>query len=100
MSPLELAMIQQQRRSLGPLEAFRWISQTHGPWALLHGLEITALREAIYTGGYLALSPALTKLIADVPGWDFQLANMMIGSCVAGVVAAVLTHPVDTVKTF
>jgi len=100
MSPMELTMIHQQKRSLGPLQTLQWVYNTHGFKAIWRGFSAMAIREAIYTGGCLGLSPVLTKLIHEAHGSDnMPLVDMLVGSLVAGVSAAVLTHPADTVKT-
>merc|ERR1719440_2273621 len=93
-------MIQQQKLGKGPLEAFRWIAKTQGLNACWRGTVSCAVREAIYTGGYLGLAPVFTRRLAEMPGREEKyLANSLIGSCGAGVLAALCTHPADTAKT-
>jgi hypothetical protein len=99
-SPVDLTMIHQQKRSLGPVQTLQWIYQTHGVASIWRGVSAMALREGIYTAGYLGLAPVLTKRISEMPGREeSHLGNTLIGSCVAGTVSALLTHPTDTAKT-
>lgn len=99
-SPVDLTMIHQQKRSLGPLQTLQWIYGTHGVGAIWRGLGAMSLREGIYTAGYLGLAPVLTKKLQQMPGReDAHLANALVGSCIAGTVSALLTHPTDTAKT-
>jgi len=59
-----------------------------------------ALREGIYTAGYLGLAPVLTNRFKQMPGREeAHLGNALIGSCIAGTISALLTHPTDTAKT-
>lgn len=99
-SPVDLTMIHQQKRGEGPLQTLQWIAQTHGVKGVWRGISAMALREAVYTGGYLGLAPVLTGWLKAQPGREeAHLGNALGGSCVAGVISALLTHPTDTAKT-
>lgn len=99
-SPVDLTMIHQQKRNLGPLQTLQWIYGTHGVGTVWRGMSAMALREGIYTAGYLGLAPVLTNKLQKMPGREeSHLSNTLIGACIAGTVSALLTHPCDTAKT-
>ncbi|EEH54476.1 mitochondrial carrier family [Micromonas pusilla CCMP1545] len=101
-SPVDLIVIQQQKRGLDSAAAtIKAIASEHGALALCRGLSACVVREAIYTAGYLGLAPIATEsLVKSVDYFkENELTASIVGSCVGGTVAAVLTHPVDTAKT-
>jgi|Transcript_29672 hypothetical protein len=99
-SPVDLTMLHQQKRLLGPLQTLQWIYTTHGPNTLWRGLIATAVREGLYTAGYLGLAPVFASRLSQLPGREeSHLSNTLVGSMGAGVIAALLTHPSDTAKT-
>jgi hypothetical protein len=99
-SPVDLTMIHQQKLSLGPFQTLQWVFRSHGLKAVWRGTLATAAREGIYTSGYLGLAPVLTSRIQKMPGREeAHLTNALLGSCIAGTVSALLTHPADTAKT-
>jgi hypothetical protein len=58
------------------------------------------LRESTYTAGYLGTAPLVTSMLMTHP----QLADkpgtaLMLGGMLSGVAAAVVSQPLDTVKT-
>ncbi|CAB9504534.1 Mitochondrial carrier protein [Seminavis robusta] len=59
------------------------------------------LNIAVYTAGYLGLAPVLSaRLVSSSPTLaDQPFMAGVLGACLAGTTAAVLTHPVDTAKT-
>ena len=68
----------------------------------MRGFSSCVVREAIYTAGYLGLAPiAKDALVESGPAYfkENPLSATIVGSCIGGTVAAVLTHPVDTAKT-
>ena len=66
----------------------------------MRGFSACVVREAIYTAGYLGLAPiAKEYLVAIRPLQGERAAGDIVGSCLGGTVAAMLTHPVDTAKT-
>uniref|UniRef100_A0A7S2AAG0 Mitochondrial carrier protein n=1 Tax=Trieres chinensis TaxID=1514140 RepID=A0A7S2AAG0_TRICV len=102
--PVDLVTIQQQKMGLSPWQTVRRLVQSHGATSLFRGLASCAVREAVYTGGYLGLAPVITTRLAADGRFgealsDRPLAAGIVGACVAGTTAAVLTHPVDTAKT-
>lgn len=99
-TPVDLTMIHQQRLGLDPLGTVKHIVNKHGLLRMHHGYVSTAVREAMYTAGYLSLAPMFQKHLMQQPGWEesFWLSTVL-GSCTAAVIANVLSHPVDTSKT-
>lgn len=98
--PVELTTIHQQKTGLGPLATISHLASKHGATSLWRGLVPTAWREAIYTAGYLGLAPVFSAKIMQQPGWeDRYLSATLVGSCAAGVLANVASHPIDTAKT-
>ena len=84
-----------------PLDTVRAIASERGVAGLMRGFSSCVVREAIYTAGYLGLAP-IAKEYLEKNHEHFaknQLHASIVGSCVGGTVAAVLTHPVDTAKT-
>jgi len=99
-SPVDLVNIQQQKLVKSPVETFNYIRGNHGFLSLWRGMSAMAVREGIYTAGYLGLAPVLTNYFASMPGREEKYLQNAIGACaIAGVTAALVTHPVDTAKT-
>lgn len=101
-TPAELLMIQQQRFNVSLVQAARHIVSHHGVRKLFKGLTFGAGRDGIFTGGYLALSPILQRVIQEQTHVEFlqsDIASTLCSSIFAGVFAAVLSHPLDTLKT-
>ena len=99
-SPVDLTTIQQQKLSLNPIQTVRHILSNYGTRGLYRGFASCAVRESIYTAGYLGFSPVLlSHLIQKTDIFEDGLTAKIIASCVAGSIAAIITHPVDTAKT-
>jgi hypothetical protein len=99
-SPVDLTMIQQQKLGMGPGATISHIMSTHGATTMLRGVTSMAVREALYTAGYLGLAPVVCARMAAMPGRaDSHLTNTIGSSILAGTLAAMVTHPVDTAKT-
>jgi solute carrier family 25 2-oxodicarboxylate transporter 21 len=104
-SPVDLITIQQQKRELNFWYTTKSLIQNHGFLGIYRGFLPCACREAIYTAGYLGLAPVITARLMnsnDAPSTLFQERPLMAsitGACLAGTVAAILTHPIDTIKT-
>lgn len=101
-SPVDLTTIQQQNLSKNPVDALRHIVKHHGfTNGLFRGIAACAVRESIYTAGYLGLSPVVTAHLSGSA--DFFKNNPLVakitGASIAGTAAALITHPVDTAKT-
>jgi len=99
-APVDLTMIQQQRLGLGVSGAVQHIIKTRGMLGLWRGFVSTAAREAVYTSGYLSMAPIFQRRLMKQPGWEESYwLSAVLGSCTAGVIANLLSHPVDTSKT-
>ena len=101
-SPVDLVVIQQQKLGLNsPFATISAITSQNGMASIMRGFSSCVVRESIYTAGYLGLAPiAKDYLVANHDHFKAnELHASIIGSCIGGTVAAVLTHPVDTAKT-
>jgi len=99
-SPVDLTTIQQQKLSLNPHQTIKHVMEQYGVGGLLRGFTACAWRESIYTAGYLGLSPVVTNHLNEIDKFEERpLAANIIGACLAGTAAALVTHPIDTVKT-
>lgn len=98
--PVDLTMIHQQKLSLNVMQTVRHLSKLYGPFAIFRGLPCTAVREALYTSGYVALAPLITTKIMTYPQWQDQyFLSSLTGAIIAGVIANGCSHPIDTIKT-
>ena len=100
-SPVDLTTIQQQKLGLNPIQTVQHLVKEHGAMCMFRGFMPCAIREAIYTAGYLGMGPLVTAALAtkfDVFD-DKPFAAALTGACIAGVGAGLLTHPFDTAKT-
>eukprot|EP00037_Helgoeca_nana_P033886 m.419799 g.419799 ORF g.419799 m.419799 type:complete len:277 (-) comp31840_c0_seq1:277-1107(-) len=96
-SPMELVMIQQQKNG-GSIGHHGTRICGGGPSMLFRGLTPTMVREGIFTMGYMALGPVVSKKLTESTGVTGFAATF--GGCsIAGVIAASLSHPFDTIKT-
>lgn len=98
--PVDLITIQQQKLEKSVLQTGQHLLSNYGLTGLFRGVAACATREAIYTAGYLGLAPVLTAhIVKDSNFAEKPFAAGVLGACLAGTTAAILTHPVDTVKT-
>ena len=111
-SPCELLMIQQQRFGTGLLATPVHVLREHG-WMTMfgRGLGLAMTRDAIYVGGMLGATPVINRwLLGGDSGstsggaTDSQSASAlalasMAASIFGGIFGAVLSHPLDVVKT-
>ena len=98
-SPVDLVVIQQQKMGLSAFGAAGAIMRDYGAPAIMRGFMSTCVREAIYTAGYLGLSPVIANKVKDSGAVQNDFAAGLIGACISGTLSALLTHPVDTAKT-
>lgn len=100
-APAELLMIQQGRnqRPLG-VEARSYISK-HGLTALYRGFGPTFIREGLYTGGYLGVTPVLLEMLKGHPALEGYPSGtpFLIAGVTGGLLAVTTTQPFDTIKT-
>jgi len=99
-SPADLVTIQQQKRSLGMSATASQVFQSHGARGIFRGFGACTVREGIYTCGYLGLAPVFTNYLKRTyVNSQNEVALYILGSISAALIAATITHPVDTVKT-
>mmetsp|Transcript_21642 Transcript_21642/g.30328 ORF Transcript_21642/g.30328 Transcript_21642/m.30328 type:complete len:270 (+) Transcript_21642:62-871(+) len=98
-SPLELVMIQQQRKGGGAVSTIQNIVQ-HPP-NVGRGFVGAAVREGLWTCGYLSIPPIvraeLTKSFPET--FDTQAKARVPAALLGGLFGCYLTHPFDTIKT-
>eukprot|EP00054_Salpingoeca_dolichothecata_P020159 m.126771 g.126771 ORF g.126771 m.126771 type:complete len:216 (-) comp23513_c1_seq2:31-678(-) len=97
-APNELILIQQQRFGGTIWNTPSRIIRTFGVTKLFRGLTVTCGREAFFCAGYMGAGPVMAKELRQ----RFQLSegsSKVLGASVAGLVAATLSHPLDTLKT-
>lgn len=97
-SPLELVMIQQQRKGLNTIETLKSIAT---PPVALRGILGCAIREALWTCGYLSIPPIVrNQLMTRYPDtFNTSEKARIPAALLGGLFACYLTHPFDTVKT-
>jgi len=97
-SPLELIMIQQQRKGGSTMDTIRNIAN---PSTVGRGFFGTAVREGLWTVGYLSIPPiTIRNLRASFPEtFDSDAKARLPGSLIGGFVGCYMTHPFDTMKT-
>ena len=118
-TPCELVIIQQQarlrarrgrspfthadpaQRTCAPLVATtQGLLRQHGAAVLMRGLGPCLLRESCYTAGYLGTAPLVTAMLLRRDAFkDSPSKALVMGAMLSGAAAAVITQPLDTVKT-
>uniref|UniRef100_A0A6B2LE80 Mitochondrial carrier protein n=1 Tax=Arcella intermedia TaxID=1963864 RepID=A0A6B2LE80_9EUKA len=102
-SPVDLITIQQQKLGEGPLYSIKHIASNHGLFGgLYRGFTACAVREGIYSCGYLGLAPVFTSFLREKYPQIAKKSDFLVslaGAISAGLIAAAITHPVDTTKT-
>ncbi|ETL79255.1 hypothetical protein L917_20033 [Phytophthora nicotianae] len=107
--PAELVMTVQQNNGRSFGATVKAVVDTHGVTRLIRGYPATAIRDAIWCAGYLALGPLFTREVHRLKPQTFghydtatasQKASASIAGCLAaGLVVVPLTQPIDTIKT-
>jgi hypothetical protein len=95
---MELIMTQQMRFGTSLAATPAKILQTTGVMGMFRGTLTSIGREGVFTLGYLGLGPALETYCAKERGMSKATAAIS-GAIGGGVVASVLSHPMDTIKT-
>jgi len=98
-SPLELIMIQQQRK--GGAVPTRLGEILQNPMNITRGLLGTTVREALWTCGYLSIPPVVRRTLMDSYPTTFDTNDKarIPASLLGGLFACYLTQPFDTIKT-
>lgn len=90
ISPTELLMIQQQRKGGGILSATSTVLGTSLATAT-RGMITTAMREGIYTAGYLGVGPSVREFIVAQHGYSEDAARVP-GAILGGAFACLLSQ--------
>lgn len=95
--PMELVMIQQQRWGGNIVSTPARIVASNGISGLARGMVTSVGREAVFTAGMLGLAPSIQNILVknDVNSYAAGITGAICG----GVMAATISHPLDTVKT-
>jgi len=97
-SPLELIMVQQQRKGASLASTIGSITNS-GLINWGRGLWMTAMREGVYTAGYLGVTPVIRSEVSSrFPTWNEELCRIIASIC-GGAISCYLSHPTDTIKT-
>ena len=90
-----------QRRNYSHVgEALLRVARTEGVPALWNGVGPNIIRAMLMTSGQLASYDFFKHILVDNAGFDGKNVTChLTASCLAGVVATILTQPVDVVKT-
>mmetsp|Transcript_11618 Transcript_11618/g.21488 ORF Transcript_11618/g.21488 Transcript_11618/m.21488 type:complete len:267 (-) Transcript_11618:207-1007(-) len=97
-SPLELIMIQQQSKGGGTVATLKSIAT---PNNFLRGFAGAAVREGLWTCGYLSIPPIVRRNLRDMypETFDSDAKARVPAALLGGLFACYLTQPFDTVKT-
>ena len=102
VSPLELAMSQQQMKGCGLGATLKKLLRD-GPGTFYRGACGMAAREGIYCAGYMGILPAVRETIRKDYAHTFwgktEDRARVAAALVAGPVCTVVSHPPDTVKS-
>lgn len=99
-TPSELVIIQQQRTCAPLLSTAAQLARERGLLLFTRGWLPCALREGCYVAGYLGTAPLACGLLMGSSLLQERPAGaLVLGGVLSGCAAAVLTQPLDTVKT-
>jgi hypothetical protein len=98
-SPLELVMIQQQRKGGSAAMIVKDILKN--PGNIYRGLTGMAIREALWTCGYLSIPPVVRRTLMENYPDTFTTNDKarVPAALLGGLFACYLTQPFDTIKT-
>ena len=95
---MELVMTQQMRFGTSLFGTPAMILKEKGVPGLFRGTVTSVGREGVFTLGYLGVGPAMTTACEKSYGMSPAVASVA-GAIGGGVLASVLSHPMDTIKT-
>ena len=100
-SPVELVMVQQQRFGGSLLGVPLGVAREHGALGsgLLRGLGPALLRDGVYVGGMLGLTPVVQRALVERRAVESPALASLWASAIGGVVGGLVSHPFDVVKT-
>ena len=99
-NPVDLIVIQQQKKSFTLNNTIIDIKKRYGISKFCRGINPCILRESMYTSGYMVCSPIIGKQFSNLNMLKDSLFFSKISGCfVAGTIASLATHPIDTAKT-
>ena len=97
-SPLNLVITQQHKhKHSSPKVAANSLMNQHGKSRILVGLPTHALGEGLYTLGYYAMVPFVKPYMKGY--FNSELAASLAAGVLVGIPTAILTHPLDRIKT-
>jgi hypothetical protein len=96
-SPCELLMMHQQTTGKSIEHTVRQLLESRGITGFTRGLVPTALRDGGFTIGYLSLAKKIQQQL--LTRMDSKTCAALAAGVVSGLLAGVVTHPCDTVKT-
>ena len=94
----ELCMIQQQRFGGSTLGTPARLVQEYGAASIARGSTMAMGRESMFTMSMLGITPLIQTKLVDISGWEKNTA-LAAGSLIGALLAGVITHPMDTIKT-
>lgn len=95
--PAEQIMTYQKQQNLSWTQAVVRLYTRHGASSFFRALQETAVREALFTAGYVWMAPYLKRKLEEVGASPIMATAGSI--TVSGAVAATCSHTVDTRKT-
>eukprot|EP00941_MAST-03F_sp_MAST-3F-sp1_P002130 g2130.t1 len=96
--PMELVMIQQQRFGGNVIATPAKLVKNFGSVGLTRGLVMSCGREGLFTAGYMGIGPAFSRSLREEYNFG-SYSSKILGAMGSGIVAATLSHPMDTIKT-
>jgi len=96
--PLELVLIQQQRFGGNIIGTPLGLIKEFGVGILTRGMFLCSIREGLFCVGYLGITPILSRQFHEKYAVS-ENKSKVYASVIAGLIAAPLSHPFDTMKT-